>query len=112
LGRLRSPLGTRRLRNRPDELVLAHVPPPLDADAGREFHQRRLVVRLQIAVRTPLEPTRGVLRARRWLLTQLFGSGDPGLGVARLLLRFVGELLRLALRLLGGGARGFGGFLR
>src|SRR5918995_7169813 len=113
IGSLRSPRGTRRPRNRLDQLALRLSRSALDADAGREVHQRRLVVRLQIAVRgTPLEPARGVLRGRLWLLTQLLGSGDPGLGVARLLLRFVGELLRLAVRLLGGGARGFGGFLR
>ena len=36
---------------------------------------------------------------------------DPRLGVACLLLGFVGELLRLAVRLLGGRARGVGGLV-
>jgi hypothetical protein len=42
------------------------------------------------------------------VLAYLLGRCDSGLGVARLLLCFVGELLRSVLRVRGGGARGLG----
>src|SRR5215207_3024553 len=65
LGRLRSPRATRRLRDRVDELPLAHRCPSLDTDASRELEQLRLVVRLQTAVcGLPLELARGVLCGR------------------------------------------------
>ena len=57
--RLRSPLGTRRLRDRLDELALGHVRASLDADAGRELDQLRLVV----DSRPPFAVSRSSLRA-------------------------------------------------
>jgi len=53
LGCLRSALGARRLRDRVDELALAHLCPSFDTDAGRELEQLRLVVGLQPAVGPP-----------------------------------------------------------
>jgi hypothetical protein len=42
------------------------------------------------------------------VLAYQLGRFDPRLGLARLVLCFLGELLRLPVRLLGGGARGRG----
>ena len=54
----------------------------------------------------PLERACRVLRGRLGVLAEPLGRCHPRLGVACLLLGFVGELPRLAVRLLGGRARG------
>jgi hypothetical protein len=109
MGRPRSRHGARRLRDRLDELGLGHGRPSLNTDAGGELDELLFVIELQPGVRRiALELARGLVRGCLRVLAYLLGRCDSGLGVARLLLCFVGELLRSVLRVRGGGARGLG----
>lgn len=83
--------------------------------SGQEppFDQLRLAVGLEPAVRlVAVERAHGVLRGLFGVLAQLLRFGDAGVRLARLLLGFVGELLRLAVRFLGDGARRLGRLVR
>src|SRR5215218_7299750 len=100
------------LRDRVDELRLGHGL-ALDADAAGKLDEILLLVRLQAAVgRLPLELSSGVPSGCGGVLAKHLGRLDPGIRLARLMLRLLGELLGLAVGLLGGGARGLGGLVR
>jgi hypothetical protein len=99
------------LRDGVDELVLRHFASFLDADAGRKLDQLRLLVGVETIWLLLIELVRRLLRGRRCPFSQFLGRCDTRLGVNRSLLRFVLELLRLAVGFLGGRPRRFRGLV-
>src|SRR5215207_5512527 len=102
----------RRLGNRVDEFRLGHGL-SLDTDAVCELDQLGLLEGLQAPVRgIPLELPHRLSAGCRGLLAYLLGRLDPCLGLTCLVLGFLGQLLRLAVRLFGGFARHSCGLVR
>ena len=93
--------------DRVDELALGHRGVLLDPDAGGKLDQRRLVIGIEIAVGVrALQLLSGVPGGGRRSVAQVLGGPDLSVGVGRLLLSFVGQLLGLPMRGLRDLARG------